>query len=611
MNHRGTSGEMPSGRRIALAAFFGGLAVAVSLQLLLAADSAWLGATGEFLGPDSYMRLSRVLECRGGFGCLDGLYPRANAPFGDVLHWPWMMDWLLLLVALPLTPFIGFPSAVSASGYLLSPLLEIVAIGLLILGARSLLTRGLPFVGILAASQLWFVFAFFSVRPDHHGLQLAIFAGFLAFLIRTLLRPDERSSANAAGVFAGLAIWASTEALITLPPLFAVLAGFWLVRGGSEAAVINRRLMLSATATLCMALLFDGPQPDRWSPDFDRFSVVHLTLFGLLTALWFGLERVRAQSAYRRFGVSAFLLALIAGIMVSLYPGVHGGPMAGLPPELWTLWLDHTAEFLPLLGEDQPRLATVSMVRLLLALPVAGYLMVRGPKRHRWVWALFVITLIWFGILASIVQMRWSYYLHVLYPIPLSWALGALIHRFNSLSVRSLRPALIAVSIFVFTFGPAAGTAFAFRGEDPGEDPTLECRARDILPVLQSLSRGEDSTGIILSQIFWGPEILYRSELDVVATPYHRNASGIMDSHRIMATPPSSAFDLIDRRGIQWIAVCIGQDWLPLVGAHEEGTFYQVLQQGGALDRLHPVPLPETLVGKYRLWEVEPKAGPN
>ena len=35
----------------------------------------------------------------------------------------------------------------------------------------------------------------------------------------------------------------------------------------------------------------------------------------------------------------------------------------------------------------------------------------------------------------------------------------------------------------------------------------------------------------ILAFIFYGPEILYRTGYEVLATPYHRNAQGILDAY--------------------------------------------------------------------------------
>src|SRR3546814_9831483 len=47
------------------------------------------------LGPDSYMRMVRVNELAQGGGWFDDTIARANAPYGDTLHWTRPLDVLL------------------------------------------------------------------------------------------------------------------------------------------------------------------------------------------------------------------------------------------------------------------------------------------------------------------------------------------------------------------------------------------------------------------------------------------------------------------------------------------------------------------------------------
>lgn len=42
---------------------------------------------GRLVGPDSYMRLVRVEELLNGTGWFNDVIARANAPYGDQLHW--------------------------------------------------------------------------------------------------------------------------------------------------------------------------------------------------------------------------------------------------------------------------------------------------------------------------------------------------------------------------------------------------------------------------------------------------------------------------------------------------------------------------------------------
>src|SRR3546814_6370121 len=49
------------------------------------------------IDPDSYMRMVRVSELAQGWQWFDDTIARANAPYGDVLHWTRPFDLLILL----------------------------------------------------------------------------------------------------------------------------------------------------------------------------------------------------------------------------------------------------------------------------------------------------------------------------------------------------------------------------------------------------------------------------------------------------------------------------------------------------------------------------------
>ena len=99
----------------------------------------WFNGFGGFSGPDPYMRLARVLECKGGFTCSGGLFPRSNVPFGEVLHWPFFLDRLILALSAPFQFVTDFKTSVVVAGYLIGPLLGLVTFLALTASARHLL----------------------------------------------------------------------------------------------------------------------------------------------------------------------------------------------------------------------------------------------------------------------------------------------------------------------------------------------------------------------------------------------------------------------------------------------------------------------------------------
>jgi hypothetical protein len=78
-------------------------------------------AAGEMLNPDSYMRLVRLRDILTAHAAID-VVARDNSGAGTVLHWSHLLDSLLLLLALPLTPVVGQAEALRWAGILLGPL---------------------------------------------------------------------------------------------------------------------------------------------------------------------------------------------------------------------------------------------------------------------------------------------------------------------------------------------------------------------------------------------------------------------------------------------------------------------------------------------------------
>ena len=210
------------------------------IQVGAMVSGAWGPLDGTFKGPDSYMRLTRVLECAGGGGCPGGTLFRSNAPYGEALHWPWLWDWVLIALSAPFRFFMDPRDAVVTAGYLVGPLLGLGTILLLTLAAaRAGILRGLTAVGLLLMCQPYVTFLFAYTRPDHHGVQAALFSGGV-LSAAAILSGGRLAWARMFGVLFGLGVWISTEGLISALPLLVaprhmVDAGWRRGEGASES----------------------------------------------------------------------------------------------------------------------------------------------------------------------------------------------------------------------------------------------------------------------------------------------------------------------------------------------------------------------------------------
>jgi hypothetical protein len=104
--------------------------------------------------------------------------------------------------------------------------------------------------------------------------------------------------------------------------------------------------------------------------------------------------------------------------------------------------------------------------------------------------------------------------------------------------------------------------------------------------------------------VFWGPELVFRAGVDVVAGPYHRNAQGMLDSYGIMAAgEPEEAREAMRARGIDVVVFCTGEDWVPMVPRDSVGTLYHALGEDRPPPWLERIPLSD--VGEeFRMFRV-------
>ncbi len=582
-----------------------GVAALAVVQTLLFGAGVWPPFDGRFVGPDTYMRLSRVLECRG--SCPGGLYVRSDAPFGEVLHWPFLLDRIILALSLPFQGLWGPQGAITLAGYLLGPLLSVGAAMALALAALQLIPgRGAYLAALLFPIQLWVPLSFAPHRPDHHRLQVLLFLAALAGGIAVLERPDRRDVRLMTGFFAGMALWVSAESLISLAPLFGILSLAWLVRGGAEWARASRDVCVIAAAVLAVGLLVDGPGPDRLAAEFDRFSIVHLTLFGLVGVFWILASRFSPSRRNRRGAFAGAGLLAVAALMALAFPGFYRGPMVSVHPDLFPLWMDSTAEFMPVIGGQNRFWTGQAVLPMVGALPVTVWLAARGPLERRWAWAFLAVATAWFGGLMLFQQVRWVQYLHALAALPLGWLLAAILrsgrHRVSGLR----RLPLDVAAVLAFLAAPLIVMVLLVEPKGSGGSSTRACDATPLIGTLVEVAASSGEEDVILAPLFWGPEVLWWTPLRVIATPFHRNASGILESYRVMtARSAEEAHGILMARDVRWIAACRGEAWSPLVAPDEPGTFYRALQDGSLPEWLRPVPLREPVAKTYLLWELQ------
>lgn len=584
---------------------------------------------GVLNGPDSYMRLARVAALAESGDWYGSVFSRSNVPFGEAQHWTRPFDVVLLAGGAVLGLGPGFEFGLHLWGVTIGPILHFVTLLALFWAARGLLDRQTLFLmGLMALFQASVFYQFLPGRADHHGLQALVFVVLLGLGLRLLAWPLDRRLPLLAGLVAGLAIWISVEGALGVAIVLAALTVAWLVDGG-DRVLAPLRFSLATVSGLAVALAVERP-PAAWlAAEFDRISIVQLWAFALVAAFWL------CVWAWRRGGVRdasrparAFLLiaglTLAAAAMGLSYPRFFAGPMADVPVAVRALWLAQISELISPLAQPRPGDAVYLLCLYLGAVfPALLYLpwLLRrsaGTERRRWLLLLLALVV---TLALSLYQLRWSTYAQLaalpVYAALLGRTLAALGLRFTvpgdgprplgRVLVQSLARVLVLLG-FGFGFIAVGWLAKPSGVTATGGDSDALVRACDVGAASRFLaepsSYGERPRRI-MTYVFDGPELLYRTPHQVVGTPYHRNGAGILDTHGFFAARDADAARrIVARRGIELVLLCPSGSERLFYAREGEVILLDRLATGEAPAWLRPVALPPPLAGQYLLFEV-------
>ncbi len=583
--------------RTALAA--GAVVAAVQIVLLMTVNNGVLHGT--LFDPDCYMHLQRALRMMTEGGWRETMDLRINAPGGYAIHWTNLFDLLLVLGATPLCFFGMEPhAALYLWGSCISPLLLIAALSVLAWGVR-------PWVGgafflwltVLVFTQPQFSGSFLAGRPDHHSLVMALLLAQLAWLYATL---DGRAGlrwASAAGVLAGIQMCTSVEALLTILMVAAVLMIAWLLYGVRTLKPFA--VYLCACVVTIFAWLVWEHRGISFQPGYDRVSIVHLTALGsgflCFTALaaadgrgWLG------RGTLLRLGSLVAAAGLSAVITAVFFPDFFLGPWPHLDP-IVAAWHRTIVELQPLLPTDLHRAAQflAQLTAPLLSIPlIVGQLRGKAGGGQP-LMLVSLVGLVLFGAVA-LVQMRWSAEVQAVTLLP--WALTTRQIMRSQMSLNWGRITLplrsfALVGALLLQMVPAAlahrSASFVdFAPQAAGSGARCQWSK-----VIQAMAPLGPVGGIVLTQPWYGPEILWRTSFRVVGGPYEI-APALADTYDFLNGDEHTARGIARRRHAAFVLIC---------AEDKASGFADALRRGEQPAWLRPVALSGDL-SAFRLYRV-------
>ncbi|NBC31095.1 MAG: hypothetical protein GVY13_00285 [Alphaproteobacteria bacterium] len=563
----------------------------VPLALVIA--GGWIGMVAlllAFVGPrvldgvlwdaDDYMRIVQALDWLDGAGWYDVTQERLNPPEGVAMHWSRLPDLPVAGLVAVAEPVFGRDMAVTLAAIAVPVLLLLVLLGLLAWAGRLLLGRNeAELAPLMAMLSIGLMTQFVPGRLDHHGWQLVLGGAALACLVHALARPGGRYLELAA-VATALGLWVGGE---SLPWLVALSAVLWLRWIGLGNAVLSEGLRFSAA--LCGAtvvLLVLARPPGEWFAVYcDGFSLVSLGLSLTVLGYWLGVYGLRrwGETPVRRLAIGLIPAAIAAPALVVLFPECRGGPFSAVDPRLAALWMANVGEAAPLFSE---RGVSHGVAALLLVAPVTALAWAAWRARQAWrcrgaeawVWVAFAVYLA-LAVLLMFWQTRVHFFAHLFAVLPLAVLLKEgwrWCDRFGQSALRLGGKAgwLLLLSPLPGLFLSLQVNAAPAGGEgDPaqaaGEEtlPAYEqtrCLLDGLAASLEPLRPAPGTPLTIAGFVDLGSEILLRTGPagdTVLAAPYHRNTTGILDTMDLFrASDPADARTIAARRGVDVLVLC-------------------------------------------------------
>ena len=534
------------------------------------------------LGPDGddtlrFVQLRALLEGQGWF---DLTLPRLGAG-GTELHWSRLADLPYLLIAGPLSPFLGAERALLVAGTLVPGLLSgLFALGLLRgMSALAAPAEGrdtpLPGVAVLVAAILILAFPprFGMGAFDHHHLQIGLLAVAVGF---TLVRdPSRRDAAVVA-----LSVVASAAIGLESAPLLVGVCAVWALRWALSAQSRGATTVFGVALTIAAALAFLVTPMEAWTrPVCDAYGPPVAGLF-MLGGAGLALGARLAEGRGLRLATLAGLGAVALASLRLGAPDCLGNPMDTLPVEVREGWLRNVVEARPLTHiefswAERVRMGAVPLIG-------AGVALVWGMRARRarttW-WALALATLA--ALALTLYQARFYTFATVL----AAFALGSLLVRILTWEARSdgrpVGPALRLPALLLALVG-SSGAALGGLASlaSPGAPPTY-APCQGATEALSQLPPGR-----VWGDLDHAPHILRATTHTAVAGNYHRGDGDIADWLVLAATPPSDAWASLRAAGVDYVLACESGVAETLYGARYPAGLMAALGTGAGVPGL-------------------------
>ena len=565
---------------------------------------------------DGYWHLLRVENLYHSGNIYDTLLLRSNAPYGESSHWTRAFDLILYAGAYVGSFFVDFKVALFWWSNLVNPVLHVLSFLILFWGLRDLIgDTGASIFGVMLPFQLFLNPIFFSGVPDHHGSLIFIFSLFVALTIKSILNGNWKTF-SICGIVGGIAMWFGVESIAVVLIVLSLFGLAWVLEGKTYQ---NKIFLFSIflLATTILTILIDTRPDELTKIEYDRRSIVHVFLWLITTSFWLLIALASKYTKLLEKRIGRIIAATIGAtacilLMHELFPLFFKNPLSEVDPAIKLIYLNETTEFTGLFSapNNLSKVTIAYWAMTLPGVPISMYLAWRSFAKERQAWIFITLINIAYIIMAAF-NVRMITYAALCSLIPISYAIYLpflfITHNFRQPYNIIARAALIVTCCVCFLL-----PAIAFKAEDHG---MLLGDRKFLFHICQYLNKDqffENKPRRILTSIYLGPLLLYKTPHEVIGTPSHHNVSGILDTYYVMnALKEEDAHMIIRSRGIQTILIGrpeygIGDYFYHNIkNVQDSGEiFHHQLWNGKIPAWLQIYAVPKSLEGKIKVFKV-------
>jgi hypothetical protein len=484
---------------------------------------------GSLVNPDTYMRLVRLRDMLTQHATIDVVARDGGG--GTLLYWSHLIDSLILLLAAPLSLFVGEAQAVHWAALAFGPI-GIGLLGVAVAWAMAPFThRGLRWLAPLLTGLSPEIVGYAVPGEVHHHIPMAVTCVMTAGW--ALRAPWHGAPAGwAIGAWAVVGIWLTPESTPFILAAFGGLGLFWLLH--PESLSLGKAMRSAGTVFLVLiaaALAVDPPFAGYTTAEIDRLSIVYLALGAVVCAVGWSLSSLdRLCLPLLRRNVLGMLVSLVSlGLWFAAFPTILEGPNGLLNAQDTRLFFGVIDEMTPIRTMND---IMFYLIDGLLAAIVTGVIAWR-MRSPMWGYAALCAGL---TIILGVSHRRFATYPEIVAAAMLP-VIASLLHQ--PLLPRD-RPVLTVrrfMAILLFVLLPQGGTLADLLAPHAAQATTaaMECDPRALTRLLLPYAGR-----VVMTSPNDTPAVLYWSNVLTVGSVSQRNVNAFLRLRAAWRSAPSA-----------------------------------------------------------------------